>query len=167
MGNWIADENPFKLAAPPKWWLQRLWDFDNRLVVIPSRRQMVYRLAQRHPPDPRIQAVEAAMWKDSETKMLASHGLVPVLSITPDVTWENPTIFETLKERAPWMQGGTDKFLAKVEAAEATAEQRRDADTDAMMGERYEGAWNMLRRRMGLGKTWHQPFTPMITPASS
>ena len=45
MRNWIEDENRFKLSGPPKWFLQRLKDFDPSLVILPSRQKMAYRLA--------------------------------------------------------------------------------------------------------------------------
>lgn len=44
--NYIAD-NP-KMVAPPSYWMQRLWDFDDQLVVLPSRqRPYAYVLARR------------------------------------------------------------------------------------------------------------------------
>ena len=167
MKNWIADTNRFKLATPPKWWLKRLWDFDASLVLMPSRQKMLYRLTQRHEPDPRIAMVAASMWRDSDTQMMSSYQVVPVLTLLLPVKWDNPMMFHDLSLHAPWRHGGTDKFLAKIEGAEAEAETKRDARVEDMMDERHKDAWKLFRRRQGLGRSWHHQQTPLITPRTS
>ena len=167
MRNWIADENRFQLAGPPKWWLKRLRDFDSSLVVIPSRQKMAYRLAQRFPPDPRIDTVEKSLWQDSDTRMLAGYGLVPVCTISPLINWDSPLIFKDLEAKAPWMQGGADKVIQRLESEEDDRADKLDALNKAMMLDRTESAWNLLRRRMGLGRTFHHQGSPEMRPATS
>ena len=44
--NYIGDN--VKMVSPPAYWLQRLYDFDNQLVVLPSRQKpYAYVLARR------------------------------------------------------------------------------------------------------------------------
>ena len=76
--NYVVDENRFRLAGPPQWWLRKLWDFDNSLVVVPSRQGFYYRLAQRRKLKLSDKVVNDALFKESDTKMLASYSLVPV-----------------------------------------------------------------------------------------
>lgn len=45
--NYLADRNPFSLAKPPSWWLRGLYAYDPDLVLVPSRRQMLFLVARR------------------------------------------------------------------------------------------------------------------------
>ena len=167
MKNWIEDENRFKLTSPPKWFLQRLKDFDPSLVILPSRQKMAYRLAQRRPPDPRISTVEKAFWQESDTRMLAGYALVPVCTISPTVNWDNPLIFKDLEAKAPWMQGGAAKVIERLEAEEAVRDGKVHDYSKALMHDRAVDAWSLLRKKMGLGRTFHHQGSPKMRPATS
>lgn len=155
MPNYIPDTNPFGLAGPPMWWLRRLWEFDDSLAVVPSRQGFMYRLAQKR----KIRLTEAlvndAIWKESDTQMLASHGLVPVTTILSTANWGNPLMFKELAERCPWRMGGAEKVEKDILAREAEAEQKKQAVTDDMLTQSSKDGWKLYRKKIGLGRTWH------------
>jgi len=106
--NYIPDTNPFHLAGPPDWFLRQLWDFDNSLVIVPSRQGFYYRLAQRRKLNLSEKVVNDALFKESDTQMLATYSLVPVTTIMSTANWGNPYLFVELAKRAPWRMGGAD-----------------------------------------------------------
>lgn len=124
MTNYIVDLNKFRLAGPPRWWLRQLMDFDNSLVVVPSRQTCVYRLAQRRRLNLPDHIVNDALFNESDTKMLASYSLVPVTTIIPTANWSNPYLFKELAERAPWRLGGAEKVNKMIEDRELAKEAR-------------------------------------------
>lgn len=153
--NYITDQNPFRLAGPPVWWLKQLWDFDQSLVVIPSRQGFYYRLAQRRRLNLSEKMTNEALFKESDTKMLASHSLVPVTTIIATANWGNPLIFQELAERAPWRQGGADKVLAKIEGTEAAQRAAIDKNIDSNTTDAAKDGWKLYRKKIGLGRTFH------------
>src|SRR5436309_869844 len=122
MQNYIPDVNKFKLAGPPEWWLRKLWDFDSSLVVVPSRQDCVYRLAQRRKLKLPDDVVNDVLFKESDTRMLASYGLIPVTSILATANWSNPMLFQELSNRAPWRLGGGEKVADMLDAQDAMDE---------------------------------------------
>src|SRR5580692_8851356 len=116
MINYIPDHNRFHLAGPPAWWLRQLAVFDSSLVVVPSRQSFVYRLAQRRRPSLHATMVNDLTFKESDTRMLASYGLIPVTTILATANWSNPLMFEELRRRSPTMMGGAAKVNAMLEA---------------------------------------------------
>ena len=110
MVNYIEGKNPFRLAGPPKWFLQRLWDFDSSLRIIPSVTDFVYRLAQVGMINDRVKVVQDAMKMHGDSRQMARYGLIPVTTIISTVNWSNPLIFHDLAQRAPWRMGGAEKY---------------------------------------------------------
>ena len=153
--NYIVDQNPFRLAGPPAYWLRQLWEFDSSLVVVPSRQGFYYRLAQRRKLRLPEHIVNEALFKESDTQMLASYGLVPVTTILATANWGNPLMFQELAERAPWRQGGADKINTMLEAREAAQEQKANETNDAMLTDLSRDGWKYYRKKIGLGRTWH------------
>lgn len=147
--NYIPDQNRFSLAGPPAWWLDQLWDFDDSLVVIPSRQDCLYRLAQRRPLQLPEHIVNDALFQQSDTQMLASYGLVPVTSIRATANWSNPLLFKELAERAPHRLGGADKVNKLIEDREAELDRKRRADRDDMLVERAKAGWQHYQYRTG------------------
>lgn len=167
MPNYIEDRNPFKLAGPPVYFLRRLLEFDDSLVVVPSRQGFFYRLAQRRKLRLPENIVNDALFRESDTQMLASYGLVPVTTIIATANWDNPLLFKELEERAPWRQGGADKVIKHIEDGEARKEAEVQAKIDDMTTILGKDGWRYYRKKTGLGRTWHQPGAPSITPKSS
>lgn len=147
--NYIPDQNRFKLAGPPSWWLTKLNDFDNSLVVIPSRQDCVYRLAQRRPIRLTEALVNDALFNQSDTKMLASYSLVPVTTIIATANWSNPMMFQELSDRAPWRNGGAEKVGNTIEENEALAEAKRQQVIDNNNTDRAKDAWKLYQAKTG------------------
>ncbi|MCA1841306.1 MAG: hypothetical protein LC723_13450 [Actinobacteria bacterium] len=118
MNNYIPDQNPYNLAGPPQHWLARLWDFDPALVVLPSRQECVYRLAQRARPKLSEQVARDILKEQADTRMLAAYGLVPVTTILATANWSGEAMWLDLAQRAPWRQGGAEKVIKVIEDAE-------------------------------------------------
>ena len=151
--NYVVDENRFRLAGPPQWWLRKLWDFDNSLVVVPSRQGFYYRLAQRRKLKLSDKVVNDALFKESDTKMLASYSLVPVTTIIATANWDNPYMFEELRRRAPWRMGGAEKVIKDMEIAEITDDFKKHMKTDEHLTSLSKDGWGLYRKKIGLGKT--------------
>ena len=148
MNNYIVDVNKFKLAGPPKWWLSKLWDFDASLVVVPSRQDCVYRLAQRRKLKLPEHIINDALFNQSDTQMLASYSLIPVTTIIATANWSNPYLFVELANRAPHRNGGAEKIINTIESNEAMEETKRNAQTDEMLTEVARSGWNYYKTKL-------------------
>jgi len=102
MTNYLADENPYNLPAPPGWFLRALYDRDSDLVILPSKLQPVYRLARRTRKS--LGLVKAA-FRDGDTVRMVRHRLVPVTTIMPFVQW-GPSVIQWLDDHDVWKAGG-------------------------------------------------------------
>ena len=147
MQNFIRDRNVFNLLPPPAWWLQRLYDYDALLVVIPSRQDAVYRLARRTWNRPGIQAM-AVIHRENDTAMMAHYGLVPVTTILGHGVW-GTNIFNALRARDIWAHGGAEKFVKMEEEFEAEAKAKLKASIRDDMWMRAGDAWRSYQARTG------------------
>jgi hypothetical protein len=160
MVNYIPDTNPFSLAGPPKWFLQQLWEFDSSLVIVPSRQGFFYRLAQRRKLNIPEKMTMDILWKESDTRMLATYSLVPVTTILATVNWGNPLFFEELRRRAPWRQGGADEVLKRIDDQETKEELDRKLRIDDTNTYLAKDAWKMYQKKVGLRSHLWSPKTP-------
>jgi len=168
MRNFIPDMNRFKLAGPPTWWLDKLWDFDNSLVVVPSRQDCIYRLAQRRKLNLANNIVNDALFNESDTKLLARYGLVPVTTIIATANWGNPYIFEELRRRAPWRLGGADVVNQMLDAQDQKDELDKRAKTDEYLTYLGKDAWKLYNKKIGVRSHMWGPATklgPSTSPA--
>jgi len=165
MVNYIVDLNKFQLSGPPVWFLQRLWDFDSSLVIVPSRQSCVYRLAQRRKLTLPENIVNEALFKQSDTQMLASYNLVPVTSIIATVNWSNPFIFEELRKRAPHRLGGAEAVNKMLDEQDEKDELDRRAATDDHLTYLSKDAWNLYLKKVGLRSHMYSPKTANTRPA--
>jgi hypothetical protein len=147
--NYQVEANPFKLAGPPKWWLSKLAEFDPSLVVMPSKQGFYYRLCQRRPPSLKKAMVEAALFNESDTKMLASRGLIPITTILATANWDNPLMWMDLAGRAPHMNGGAEKVIKKLEDDEFSKDMKKRADTEQMIVDRAKDGWKLYQSKTG------------------
>ncbi len=159
MVNYIPDTNPFHLAGPPAWWLRKLWDFDNSLVVVPSRQGFYYRLAQRRKLNLPEKIINDALFKESDTKLLASHSLVPVTTILATANWSNPYIFVELANRAPWRLGGAAKVNAMLDDQDRKVDLDKRQATDDHLTYLGKDAWNFYNQKIGLRSHMYSPRT--------
>ena len=149
--NWIEDTNSFKLSGPPLWWRTKLWSFDPSLVVIPSRQSFVYRLAQRRKLTLPNHIVNDSLFKESDTRMLASYSLVPVTTIIATAVWSD-AMFQELENRAPWRQGGAEKVIKRIEDMEDEAELKKKFATSQMLTDRAKDGWKLYQSKTGARK---------------
>lgn len=147
--NYIEDENPFKLPPPPTWWLEKLHEFDPSLFVIPSRQQFCYRLAQKRPMTLPMHMVNHILFKESDTRMLARYGLIPVTTIRANPNWSNPLIWKDLHERAPWRNGGAERVAKIIESREQEQEAKRRAELDDRLQWYGKEAWEYYKMKTG------------------
>jgi len=148
MINYIPDENPFHLAGPPAWWLRMLWDFDHSLVVVPSRQGCYYRLAQRRRMNLPMHIVNDALFKESDTRMLAGYSLVPVTTILATAQWSD-WMFHELGNRAPWRLGGAEKVIKAIEDQDIRQDAQVQAAIDDQLTERSKDGWKLYQSKTG------------------
>ncbi len=149
--NYLNDNT--KMAVPPAFWLQRLYDFDAELVVFPSRYvPYAYVLARRRRITNKAwdQALAETITQP-DTRLCLSRGLVPVTMIYRynSVAWSIDNIIESLRKRDLWAVGGGEKAADLIEAAEAkdTETERKKVRDD--MYARSGQAWESYKRRTG------------------
>lgn len=160
--NYIPDENKYKLAGPPKWWLSSLHEFDPTLVIVPSRQGFYYRLAQRKRLNLAEKMTQDSLWQESDTRMLATYGLIPVTTILATANWSNPFLFEELRRRSPTRMGGAEKVTQQLEAQEAAEEVKKNALIDERNTYVAKDAWKLYLKKIGLRS---QMWSPTIKSA--
>jgi hypothetical protein len=159
MNNWVEDTNRFSLAKPPEFFLRRLWEFDSSLVIVPSRQDCVYRLAQRRKLNLPEKMVNDALFNESDTKMLASYSLIPVTSILAKVNWHDPYLFVELANRAPHRQGGAEKVNQLLEQYDAQDNLLKSAHQDEHLQYLAKDAWGMYNKNIGVRSHMYVPRT--------
>jgi hypothetical protein len=142
--NWIEDQNPSNLPKPPAMALKMLWDFDSKLVVMPSRNRPVvgerphYLLCRRAQYSAGLGKEAVMENKHPDTWACMQHSLVPIAPIrsrSGDNLWtvENVgLLIRELKARDTWAvsggpDGNGDAVADAVEAMEASQEARERA----------------------------------------
>lgn len=147
--NWIPDINRFRLAGPPQWFQAQLREFDDSLVVIPSRMGFYYRLAQRRKMRLSENVVNDILKEQADTAMLASYGLVPVTTILATVNWSNPFLFEELRRRAPWRLGGAEQVIKTLEDQEYQDKVDQFLKQDEKNDYVARDAWRYYQKKLG------------------
>lgn len=178
MTNWLLDDNRFRLAKPPQWFLQMLWDFDALLVIVPSRLRPVYLLARkrnftlRAPMMCKAQDQVMRDTRGSDGDLLAAHGLLPVDSIIPrrgatiHGTW-SPDIIEGLRERDIVAAGGAHKYADRLDAQDdALTARRRDTVADNLQHRAADG-FRSLQARTGQRTKLTIPSAPKRSSSST
>ena len=165
MANYIPGKNPFNLAGPPTWWLRKLHDFDPSLVMIPSSQNFVYRLGQRRPVNLNMVLVNDMLGTDSDIRLMARHGVVPITTLLATVNWSNPLLWRDLANMSPDMHGGVDKYVKKIEDKEDRAAAVKAASEQDMLDILSKDSWKLYRKYDGLGRSWHHmaPLAPQFS----
>lgn len=159
-----TDPNPFvgvnylnlnvRMATPPSYWLQRLYDFDDKLVVFPSFKvPFAYVLARRRQFTAGLTDVVtqvAAELVNPDTVACLEHGLVPVsLIYRTGEAWHIDNIIASLKARDIWAHGGAEKFADKLDESDATREASLKKAVRDDMWNRAGDAWRSYQARTG------------------
>jgi len=145
MTNWIADQNPYALAAPPEWFLRTLAVRDADLVILPGLSQPVYRLARRVT---KSFGLLTALSHDSETARMVTLKVVPVTSILPTIQcWAD--VLQWLTDHDTWAVGGAEgaaRIMDAQETARVAALQRAQDDEATQRG---GAGYRALKMRAG------------------
>ncbi len=148
--NYIPD-NP-KMAVPPAYVLQRFYDFDNMLVLFPSRHiPYAYVIARRRQLSAGMmdKAIEDTI-DQPDTKMVMAYGCVPVTILYQiGTTWNIDPVIAKLQARDIWAAGGAEKAAAKMDEADARREAAIKKANKTDMYERAGDAWRSYQARTG------------------
>ncbi len=161
LSNYIPDNT--RMAVPPPYFLQRLYDFDNMLVLMPSRRvPFAYVIARRRQ---RTAGLSTKALMDSidqpDTKMCLKHGCVPVsLMYRTGSTWDIDSVIRTLAARDMWALGGADKVADMLEAQESRAEAANKAAIRDDLWNRSGDGWRTYQHRTGQSTIRSKDFHP-------
>lgn len=154
MSNYLPNENRFKLAEPPQWWLQMLADYDSQLVVFPSRVRMCFVLARRRNKSNTMAELDKL---DKQTLKLSAGGDGDILATNNLVfvrhlignSVRRPNIIQWLRDADTWAQGGADKadkLIVEAEQAQAAAKRKVMLDN---IDHRARDAWRSYQARTG------------------
>lgn len=166
------------MEQPPPYFLQRLFDFDNMLVIVPSRNvPFAYVIARRKQFSKGLsdKALEGTI-QQPDTKMCLAYGLVPVcLMYKTGPSWEIDGLLQSLAARDMWAHGGPDKVADMLETQEEAAKAKIRAETRADIYNRSLDGWRSYQARTGqttnLFHDYHKPRqerrTDQTVPSSS
>lgn len=153
-----AEPNPFvgvnfipdnvKMEVPPKFFLQRVYDFDNWLVIMPSRRiPFAYVIARRRQLSRGLtdKAVEGAI-DQPDTKMCLQYGCVPVcLMYKTGPTWNPDAILTKLAARDMWRIADESGLRANKSRADIIAdmlEEQEEKEKEKLRASIRDDLWN-------------------------
>lgn len=158
----IKQPNPFigknyydidsKMAIPPAYWLERLYDFDADLVVFPSQQvPFAYCLARRAR---RTAGINTGVLKEGatpDTKMCLKHHLLPVTIIYRHnaAAWSIDNILSDLKARDTWAMGGSKKVADVLDAQDEQQRAKIKQDIRNDFYHRSGDAWRSYNLRSG------------------
>lgn len=140
--NYLNDN--VRMEVPPAYVLQRLYDFDNQLVLMPSRLvPFAYVLARRRRLSAGLsdKALESTITQP-DTKLCMQHGLIPVVLVyKTGPVWDIDSVIRSLKARDTWAFKSPDAVADLLDeqdaAAEAKTRQQIRDDLRTRSGEAY------------------------------
>ena len=157
----------FRMATPPAYWLQRLYDFDADLVVFPSKNQpFAYVLARRARLTGGMtdQAILDTVTQP-DTLFCFKNRLVPVSMIYRHGTgWSIDNIIRSLKARDIWAQGGAEKVAEKMDEQDEAGRTAIKKDIRDDMWNRSGDAWRSYQARTGQRSKLTVPKVGTIVP---
>ncbi len=143
--------NP-KMAAPPAYFLQRIYDYDNQLVLFPSYAvPFAYVLARRRRLTAGLTdfALESTI-SNPDTKAALHHGLVPVsLIYRTGESWNPDPVIRSLMSRDIWRAGGGEKAADALDTADDKKQKTLKAGIRDDMWNRSGDAWRSYQARTG------------------
>jgi hypothetical protein len=167
--NWIADNR--NSEQPPTYFLQRLYDFDAMLVLMPSREQPgAYVLGRRKQWGPGLtEAAVDAVYTKADTKMAILNGTVPVCMVFKPVngSWNPDPLIRTLMSRDIWAHGGADKVADMLEAQEDAAKAANSAAIRDDLYNRSGDAWRSYQSRTGQSTIRFNDYLPAKSQGNS
>jgi hypothetical protein len=142
-----------KMAIPPEYWLQRLFDFDSELVVFPSlQTPFAYVLARKARRTGGMNMNDPAFeHATSDTKFCVARRMLPVSLIYRhnSNSWSIDNIIADLRSRDIWAAGGAEKVADRVDGEDANEEKRIKDEVRADFYNRSGDAWRSYQARTG------------------
>lgn len=146
-----------KMAVPPEYWLQRLYDFDAELVVFPSQQvPFAYVLARKAK---RTGGINAKMMEKGagafnptpDTRFCVERRMLPVTLIYRHnaLAWSIDNIIADLKSRDIWAHGGAAKVADMLDAQDEKQQQTVKQTIRDDMYNRSGVAWRQYQTRTG------------------
>ena len=165
MVNYIEDTNRWNLPTPPDWFLQRLYDFDALLVLIPSRKKVkkerpAYLLCRRRLHSAGFGDVAMLDNKHPDTNMCYQHSVVPIGPLrfkNNQVAFTQTgldSLITELKARDMWAltggpDGSSEKVWESVEYAEALQRRKERHNLRDKFYHMARDAYRSLKARTG------------------
>jgi hypothetical protein len=163
--NWLPAKNTWDLPAPPDWFLQKLYNFDEQLVLFPSQaaprvgEKPHYVLARRRQLTAGMSDLAILENKHPDTNLMIAHGLVPIgpLRLKKGVNTFTEaglvSLLEDLEGRDQWkLTGGLkdpDAGWKALEAAERKQLQKQRRSLKDMFAHMARDAYRSLKARTG------------------
>jgi hypothetical protein len=143
---WLGTHNPFQLPEPPPWWQDLVFDYDGKLRVMPSQKDLAYRLVRLVKRENRLGLTAGVQHDHPDTKQMIAYGCVPVATLSG--AWR-PSIIAELRSRDIWAQGGADAVVDRLEEGEQRVEQRKDAVAHDELDQRNADAFKIIKAAKG------------------
>lgn len=141
-----------KMAVPPAFWLQRLYDFDAELVVFPSRQvPFAYCLARRAKMTGGMNEKVFVAGATPDTTFCLAHRLLPITIIYRHNTnsWSIDNIIADLKSRDTWALGGSKKVADMMDENDQQRQDKVKKDIRQDFWDRSGDAWRSYKARTG------------------
>lgn len=141
-----------KMAKPPEFWLQRLFDYDADLVVFPSIQvPFAYCLARRARLTGGMNDKILGGGATPDTKFCLQHKLLPVTIIYRHSTasWSIDNIIGDLQSRDIWKHGGAEKVSDMQDANDDAERAKIKQNIRDDMYNRSGDAWRSYQARTG------------------
>lgn len=148
--NYINDNA--KMAIPPAYVLQRFYDFDNQLVLFPSRNvPYAYVIARRRRTAGLTDKALEQTVDQPDTKMVMAAGCVPVTMLynLRGMWSEVDNVIEAMRRRDTWAVGGGEKAADLLDKADADREAKNKKAIRDDFWNRSGDAWRSYQARTG------------------
>ncbi len=160
MVNWIPDTNRWNLPKPPPYVLTSLWNFDEMLVVVPSRKEREYLLVRRQQRSTGYTDVVLLDDINPDMNMAKVNHVVviaPLVFKDGAIKWTQKAIDDLiaeLKRRDTWAitggpTGNPDLLWKDLEDEEERARLKRRATRRDNFHHMGRDAWRSFTARMG------------------
>lgn len=141
---WLVDQNPLNLPEPPQWWQDLVSGYDKMLRIMPSQKEHVYRLGRVVRREARLGLQTMVVHDHPDTRAMIKFGCVPIAPVYP---WaiHSTAIIRDLRARDTWVNGGANKVVDMLEAAEKKTRDYDQAQADADIDERSASAFRAVK----------------------
>ncbi len=140
-----------RMPVPPAHFLAALHDFDDKLVLMPSRQQpFLYQLARRRTLTKGLKYMPVDDQTPPDTLMCMENDCIPVcLMFQHGTSWNPEPVLAKLRARDMWAHGGADKVADLLEQQEEAEKAQTKAAIRADLWDRSGDGWRTYQTRTG------------------